>query len=88
MELDPTTAKPVLDRLKRAHGHLGKVIAMMEEGADCESLMTQLAAVDKAITRAGYAMVSTGLQQCLAAGPDGSARDDVQRMERLFLGFA
>lgn len=87
MELDPTATKPVLDRLKRAHGHLAKVIAMMEGGADCESLLTQLAAVDKAISRAGYAMVTTGLQQCLTAGdPDGEA--DLRRMERLFLGFA
>lgn len=87
MELDQTASKPVLDRLRRAHGHLGKVIAMMEDGADCEALLTQLAAVDKAIARAGYAMVATGLQQCLVAGPDGSD-DDLRRMERLFLGFA
>ena len=38
---------------------------MMEDGADCEAVLTQLAAVNKALSRAGYAIVATGLQHCL-----------------------
>ena len=87
MDLEPTEIRAIITRMKRAHGHLGSVIRMMEEGSDCESVLTQLAAVNKALSRAGYAVVATGLQQCLAAG-DGLEDVDVQKMEKLFLALA
>ncbi|MEV0787844.1 metal-sensitive transcriptional regulator [Kribbella sp. NPDC050459] len=85
MELEPAEIKPVVTRMKRAHGHLGSVIRMMEEGSDCESVLTQLAAVNKALARAGYAIVATGLQQCLT---DEDSDVDVAKMEKLFLSLA
>ena len=85
MDLEPTDIKPIITRMKRAHGHLGSVIRMMEEGADCESVLTQLAAVNKALARAGYAVVATGLQQCLT---DEDSDVDLAKMEKLFLALA
>ena len=86
MQLEPDAARPTITRLKRAHGHLATVIRMLEEGADCEDVLTQLAAVNKAVGRAGYSLVSTGMQQCLATeGPDSL---DVKRIEKLFLALA
>jgi len=87
MQLAPDDMYAAINRAKRAHGHLGKVIAMMEEGGDCEAVLTQLAAVLKALERTGFAIVATGLQQCLAAG-DGIESVDVKKMEKLFLGLA
>jgi DNA-binding FrmR family transcriptional regulator len=87
MQLAPHDLYAAINRAKRAHGHLGKVIAMMEEGGDCEAVLTQLAAVLKALERTGFAIVATGLQQCLAAG-DGIESVDVKKMEKLFLGLA
>jgi DNA-binding FrmR family transcriptional regulator len=87
VELDPTEMRAIVNRAKRAHGHLGKVVSMMEDGADCEDVLTQLAAVLKALERTGFAIVATGLQQCIAAG-DGPESVDVKKMERLFLGLA
>jgi DNA-binding FrmR family transcriptional regulator len=85
MDLEPTEIKPIVTRMKRAHGHLGSVIRMMEEGADCEAVLTQLAAVNKALSRAGFAIVSTGLQHCLT---DDDSDVDVAKMEKLFLALA
>jgi DNA-binding FrmR family transcriptional regulator len=85
MDLEPTELKPIITRMKRAHGHLGSVIRMMEEGTDCESVLTQLAAVNKALSRAGYAIVATGLQQCLT---DEDSDVDLAKMEKLFLALA
>jgi DNA-binding FrmR family transcriptional regulator len=85
MDLEPTEIKPIVTRMKRAHGHLGSVIRMMEEGSDCESVLTQLAAVNKALSRAGYAIVATGLQHCLT---DEDSDVDVAKMEKLFLALA
>ena len=85
MDLAPTDIKPIITRMKRAHGHLGSVIRMMEDGTDCESVLTQLAAVNKALSRAGYAIVATGLQQCLT---DEDSDVDLAKMEKLFLALA
>ncbi len=49
MDLEPTEIKAIITRMKRANGHLASVIRMMEEGSDCESVLTQLAAVNKAL---------------------------------------
>lgn len=87
MELEPAEMRAVINRAKRAHGHLGKVIAMMEAGTECEDVLTQLTAVLKALERTGFAIVATGLQQCLSAG-DGLDSVDVKKMEKLFLGLA
>lgn len=86
MDLDPQDLRPIILRMKRAHGHLASVIRMMEEGSDCESVLTQLAAVNKALARSGFAIVATGLQECLADGPADEA--DLKKMEKLFLSLA
>lgn len=87
MQLDVGDMAAATLRLKKARGHLGKVIELLESGADCEQVLTQLAAVSKAISRAGFAIVSTGLQNCVAqdGGPDEAA---VAQMEKLFLALA
>ena len=87
MELDPGKMPPVVNRIKRARGQLDGVLRMLEEGRDCEDVVTQLAAVSRALDRAGFAIVATGLQQCLAAG-DGMDSVDVKKMEKLFLSLA
>lgn len=88
MELEPDDIKAIILRMKKAHGHLGRVIKMMEEGSDCGPVLTQLAAVNKALSRSGYAIVATGLQQCLAESDEGLDAVDVKKMEKLFLALA
>lgn len=87
MALPPEEVAAIITRMKRANGHLASVIRMMEDGSDCESVLTQLAAVNKAISRAGYAIVATGLQHCLMEGdgPDGA---ETQKLQKLFLALA
>ena len=87
MELDPTGMTSVINRIKRAQGQLAGVLRMLEEGRDCEDVVTQLAAVSKALDRAGFAIVASGLQQCLAEG-DGVDSVDVKKMEKLCLSLA
>jgi DNA-binding FrmR family transcriptional regulator len=87
MDVDPTEMTAVINRIKRAQGQLGGVVRMLEEGRSCDDVVTQLAAVAKAIDRAGFAVIATGLQHCLVGG-EGVDGVDVQRMERLFLSLA
>ena len=86
MELDPAGITPVINRIKRAQGQLTGVLRLLEEGRDCEDVVTQLAAVSKALDRAGFAIVATGLQQCLSTG-DGVDSVDVKKLEKLFLSL-
>ena len=77
----------VLTRLRRAQGQLSGVIAMIEAGRDCRDVVTQLAAVSRALDRAGFKIIATGLQQCaLNKGEAGEA--DRAQLERLFLSLA
>src|SRR5215468_8984700 len=65
MKMDEQATGPVLNRLRRAQGQLAGVIAMIENGRDCADVVTQLAAVSRALDRAGFKIVASGLRQCL-----------------------
>ncbi len=81
--------KAVLNRLRRAHGQLAGVIAMIENGRNCKDVVTQLAAVSRALDRAGFKIVASGLRECLT----GETRHDAEpiseaELEKLFLALA
>ncbi|MGW1752235.1 metal-sensitive transcriptional regulator [Streptomyces sp. NPDC002092] len=93
MELAGAELKTVLNRLRRAQGQIAGVIRMIEEGRDCEDVITQLAAASRAMDRAGFAIIATGLQQCLTDVESGRRNgEDVDqmraRLEKLFLSLA
>lgn len=85
MELNPAELTPVINRLKRAQGQLSAVTRMLEEGRDCKDVVTQLAAVSKALDRAGFAIIATGLEQCIV---QQDATMDKKELEKLFLSLA
>lgn len=78
---------PVINRLRRAQGQIGGVIRLIEEGRDCNDVVTQLAAVNRALDRAGFAIVASGLHECLTS-PEGFTQQDREAMEKLFLTLA
>ncbi|MEF9887026.1 metal-sensitive transcriptional regulator [Streptomyces sp. P9-A4] len=79
--------RPVLNRLRRAQGQLAAVIAMVESGRECEDVVTQLAAVSKALDRAGFKIVASGMRQCLAEGSQTPPMTQ-EKLEKLFLTLA
>lgn len=74
----------VLNRLRRAQGQLAAVITMVEDGRDCRDIVTQLAAVSRALDRAGFKIVASNMRQCLA----GDSPISTEELERLFLALA
>ncbi|MFD9246800.1 metal-sensitive transcriptional regulator [Streptomyces sp. NPDC059556] len=84
MQVNEASMKPVLNRLKRAQGQLAAVIAMIESGRECEDVVTQLAAVSKALDRAGFKIVASGMRECLADG-SGNPPMTQDELEKLFL---
>lgn len=77
---------PVVKRLRRAHGQLAGVMKMIEEGRDCADVVTQLAAVSKAIDRAGFTMIASGLEQCIRTDEDSS--EAKERLQKMFMSLA
>ncbi|PFG18702.1 metal-sensitive transcriptional regulator [Serinibacter salmoneus] len=59
------TQRKILNRLRRAAGQLNGVIAAVESGAPCRDVVTQLSAVSSALDRAGFAIVSSAMRDCL-----------------------
>lgn len=84
MELTSEDFGAVRNRLARAKGQLEGVIRMLDDGADCEKLVTQLAACTKALDKAGYQLIAGALQQCLT---EPSETMDAKRLEKLFLSL-
>lgn len=76
----------IVNRLKRARGQLDGVLAMIEDDRPCADIVTQLAAVSKALDRAGFKIISTELQECMADGRISEANQD--KLEKLFLSLA
>jgi DNA-binding FrmR family transcriptional regulator len=83
MKIDEKAAGAVLNRLRRAQGQLAGVIAMVESGRDCADVVTQLAAVSRALDRAGFKIVASGMRQCLSA--EGDSPMSEEQMEKMFL---
>jgi len=87
VELPRESMDAIVKRLRRAQGQIGGVLKMIDEGRDCEEIVTQVAAVSRALDRAGFAIVATGLKQCLidSGGVDSV---DSDKMQKLFLSLA
>ncbi len=80
--------RKTVNRLKRAQGQLGAVIAAVESGADCRAVVTQLAAVASAIDRAGFTIISSAMKECLVETDEGLRALSVAELEKLFLTLA
>lgn len=77
----------IVKRINRAHGQLGAVARMLEEGKDCQAVITQIAAVSKAINSAAFLLISSSLRECLIE--DAKDADEVSsQLQKLFLSLA
>jgi len=60
-----TTHPEIVKRLRRAAGHLTRIISMLEEGRECLELAQQLQAVESAIASAKKTLVHDHIDHCL-----------------------
>ena len=81
----------IVNRLKRARGQLDGVIRAVESGENCRDLVIQLAAVSKALDKAGYAIIASIMRDCvdMENGKDLEREVPTQdEIEKLFLMLA
>ncbi|MBD8518887.1 metal-sensitive transcriptional regulator [Plantibacter sp. CFBP 8804] len=84
---DEAAQRKIINRLRRAQGQLAAVTAAVEAGAPCRDVVQQLAAVSKALDRAGFLVISTALKECLSH-PDDDQAPSAEDLEKLFLQLA
>jgi DNA-binding FrmR family transcriptional regulator len=87
VELDEQAAREIINRLRRARGQIDGIIGMIEAGRPCRDVVTQVAAAARALDRAGFKIVATGLRQCLSS-PEGEQELTAEELEKLFLSLA
>ena len=73
------THPAIIGRLKRAEGHLRRVIAMIEEERPCLELATQLHAVERALAEAKRALIHDHIDHCLT----GEAAHDLTEIKAM-----
>ena len=78
--------KRIINRLKRANGQLVALIGNLEGGAQCRDVVTQLSAISSALDKAGFAIISSAMKDCLV-DPDSDDTDglSIDELEKLFL---
>jgi uncharacterized protein len=64
----------IVKRLKRAEGHLRRVIGMVEEARSCLDVAQQLHAVEKAIGEAKKTLIHDHVDHCLDAAANGQGK--------------
>jgi DNA-binding FrmR family transcriptional regulator len=60
---------------------------MLEEGRNCDEIVTQMSAVSKAVNTAAFNLISASLKECLV---DNKANSEAvtNQLQKLFLSLA
>ena len=69
----------LVNRLKRIEGQVRGLQKMIEEGRDCESIMTQLVAVRAAIEGVGALVINNYMNICFTSGTETEAIGSLAR---------
>ena len=72
------TNDDVLKRLRRVEGQIRGLQRLVDEGAECRDIVTQLAAAKGALDRVGFKLMA-------AAVADAGPATDLEELEKLFL---
>ncbi len=88
MDIPRDELADVVKRLNRIQGQVGGIVRMIEDGRDCAAVLTQLAAASKALNKASFAVVSTGMRYCSLNSQEDTREVDLRELERLLLALA
>ena len=75
----------MVNRVRRAHGQLGGVLRMIEDGRDLSDVVSQLKAVTRALDRAAFAMLAGELRRRTT---EGAEPEEIDALEKVFLSLS
>lgn len=83
---DAEAQRKIVNRLRRARGQLDALIKAVEDDSNCRDVVIQLAAVSKALDRAGFVIVSTAMRECITPATDEEEPQMTpEELEKLFM---
>jgi CsoR family transcriptional regulator, copper-sensing transcriptional repressor len=89
MRFPDDVADDVRLRLSRLEGQIRGIQRMLDEGKDCDDVVTQLAAAKAALDRVSYRLMAAGMRHCVVTSDETAAeaddRMDIDALEKLFL---
>ncbi len=89
MEIAAEVKADLHKRLRRIEGQVRGVQAMLEEDRECRDIVTQIAAVTKAMEQVGFKMLASGLTSCIENPKKSAAQGySIEEVERMFLKLA
>ncbi|CAB4633549.1 MAG: metal-sensing transcriptional repressor [Actinobacteria bacterium] len=86
MQIDTDVIVDLQKRLRRIEGQVRGIQNMLEEERECRDIVTQIAAVTKAMEQVGFKMLASGLASCLQNPSEAAASGySVEEVEKMFL---
>jgi DNA-binding FrmR family transcriptional regulator len=76
-----TSHPDIINRLKRAEGHIKSIIKMLEENRGCLDVAQQLHAVEKSITNAKKTLVHDHIDHCLNHAINDNTIDSAEALK-------
>jgi len=80
--------KEVLARLKKIEGQARGLQGMIEGGAPCPDILTQVAAVTAAVKRVGALIMEGYLEECLEKTPEKLTAGERDRLKEFHQAFS
>ena len=74
--------RDIINRLKRADGHLQTIIGMIESGRDCLDIAQQMHAVIRALEGAKSGLIHDHVEHCLEAAMGPTTREQRVTIEQ------
>jgi len=86
MELPREDRYEIIKRLRRVEGQIRGIQAMIDEGRECNDTLTQFAAANRALSRAGFCFFAATMEQC-RLNPEAASDNGYtpQALEKMFL---
>ncbi len=86
MNIPDTDRDDIIRRLRRVEGQIRGVQQMIEDERECNDILTQFAAANRALSRAGFKFLSATMDQC-RLHPDEADESGYtyETLEKMFL---
>ena len=86
MDFDSEAHDDIIKRLRRAEGQLRGLQSMIEDERECDEVLTQFAAANRALSRAGLRYFSAMMEKCRSNPEMADERGySPEALEKMFL---
>lgn len=85
---EDTERKRIVNRLKRLEGQIRGLQSMIEDGKDCEAVLTQIMAAKSALNQVGMHIIGHSMKHCLIDDEDKTSDELIDEAIAVFLKYS